>query len=173
MTEKELGKLSRHELLELLLEQTKRVQILEAELSEKSKQLADKDAVIADKDAAIADRRITLDKAGSIAEAALQVSKIFETAQTAADIYLKNIEVHSKRGEELLTGAKIRSEEMLADATKRSEAMLSDAKTRAEVMLSDAKMRCAVLEKQTAERVKAFKDEIGRLNFDWAANPTE
>jgi polysaccharide deacetylase 2 family uncharacterized protein YibQ len=37
------------------------------------------------------DRRIMLDKAGSIAEAALQLNDVFELAQKAADQYLENV----------------------------------------------------------------------------------
>lgn len=144
MTEKELGKLNRRQLLEMLLEQTKRAQELENELQEKNRQLAEKDALLSE-------RSVTLDKAGTIADAALSISRVFESAQTAADIYLKNVEAHSKRGEELLENAKKRSEEMLAE-TKR---------------------RCAAIEKQTAERIKAFKAEVGKLSFDDVKQPSE
>jgi transposase-like protein len=37
------------------------------------------------------DRVILTEKAGSIAEAALQLNKVFETAQMAADQYLMNV----------------------------------------------------------------------------------
>ncbi|MCH5197529.1 MAG: hypothetical protein J1E34_01370 [Oscillospiraceae bacterium] len=155
MTEKELGRLNRRQLLEMLLEQTKRANDLESELEKKEKQLAEKEALLSD-------RRVILEKAGNIAEASLAISKIFESAQSAADIYLKNIEAHSKRGDELLADAKKRSDEMLAEAKKRSDEMLVD-----------AKKRCAVLEKQTADKIRAFKDEVGRLNFSRDSQPSE
>lgn len=77
MTTKELKKLSRTELLEMLLMQTKRVEELEAQLVEVKKQLEDKNIKIA--------------KSGSVAEAALQLNGVFEAAQNAADQYLENI----------------------------------------------------------------------------------
>ena len=77
MTEKELKKLNRKQLLELLLRQTERADQLESELEEAKKQLEDK--------------RITEMEAGSIAQAALQLNGIFEAAQKAADQYLYNI----------------------------------------------------------------------------------
>lgn len=74
-----LKKLTRQELLEMLIQSEKHVEQLERELEEAKKQLAD--------------RRIQLEQAGSIAEAALKISGIFEAAQKAADLYLENIGV--------------------------------------------------------------------------------
>lgn len=82
MTDRELRKLSRAELLEMLLEQSKEVEGLKAQLKEVREQLEDK--------------RIAIDNAGSIAQAALQLNGIFEAAQKAADQYLENIEQLSK-----------------------------------------------------------------------------
>ncbi len=77
MTEKQLRKLKRVELLEMLIEQTKKVSALEKELEELRKE----------KD----NRELVCKRAGSLAEASLQVSGIFATAQEAADVYLENI----------------------------------------------------------------------------------
>lgn len=79
MTDKELRKLSRAELLEMLLEQTKRIEALKAELELKNKELEN--------------RRIMIEKAGSIAEASLRLNEVFEAAQKAADQYLYNIKL--------------------------------------------------------------------------------
>ena len=77
MEDKTLRQLNRQELIELLLEQKKRNDALEAELEEVKKQLEDRDILISE--------------SGSIAEAALKLSGIFEDAQKAADMYLSNI----------------------------------------------------------------------------------
>ncbi|MEE1057695.1 MAG: DNA repair protein [Acutalibacteraceae bacterium] len=77
MTDKELRKLSRAELLEMLIIQTKEVERLGKELEEANHKLED--------------RRILLEKAGSIAEASLMLNDVFEAAQRAADQYLDNI----------------------------------------------------------------------------------
>ena len=37
------------------------------------------------------DRKLTIENAGSIAEASLALNKVFETAQLAADLYIENI----------------------------------------------------------------------------------
>ena len=77
MTSKELRKLSRRELIEVLLAQTREMEQLEAELNSKN-ELLEK-------------REINIRESGSIAEAALRLSGIFEDAQKAADTYLAEI----------------------------------------------------------------------------------
>lgn len=77
MTDKNLRKLNRAELLEMLLEQSKEVERLMAENQRLSEQLES--------------RRITIEKAGSIAEAAMELNGIFEAAQKTAEQYLENV----------------------------------------------------------------------------------
>ena len=77
MTSKELRKLSRKELIEVLLAQTREMEQLKAELNSKN-ELLEK-------------REINIRESGSIAEAALRLSGIFEDAQKAADTYLAEI----------------------------------------------------------------------------------
>ena len=67
MTDKELRRLSRADLLELLLAQRRENEQLRCILDQTQAQLAD--------------RTIQIDKAGSIAEASLQLSGIFNAAQ--------------------------------------------------------------------------------------------
>ena len=74
-----LKKLSRQELLEMLIESERHVEQLEKELEATRKQLED--------------RKIQIENAGSIAEAALKLNGIFEAAQAAADQYLENLGV--------------------------------------------------------------------------------
>ncbi len=77
MTDKELKRLRRPELLEILLAQSREIDALK----EKNGQLARQ----------LESRRIELAEAGSIAEAALRLSGIFEKAQAAADLYLESV----------------------------------------------------------------------------------
>ena len=77
MTDKELKRLSRTELLELLLAQTKEAERLARKL-EKAEQM-------------LADRQLQINKAGDIAQAALAVNGVMEAAQAAAQQYLDNI----------------------------------------------------------------------------------
>lgn len=73
----ELKKLSRADLLELLVAQVKENERLREQLDEAQEQLAD--------------RKIEIDRVGSIAEAALQLNGVFQAAQMAADQYLENV----------------------------------------------------------------------------------
>ena len=87
MTEKELRKLNRAELLELLLELSRENETLQAQLKQT--------------EAALSDRRLQMEEAGSIAEAALRLSGIFEAAQEAADQYLSSVSERTARQEEI------------------------------------------------------------------------
>ncbi|HEL1586959.1 TPA: DNA repair protein [Streptococcus suis] len=78
MADKELKKLKRLELLEILLAQSKEIERLTERVAELEK--------------ALADRQIVYSSAGTLAEAALGVTAIFEEAQKAANLYLENIE---------------------------------------------------------------------------------
>jgi cell division septum initiation protein DivIVA len=75
--EANLKHLSRLELLEMLLDEEKRIASLEKELAQAKAELAK--------------RTILIENSGSIAEAALKLNGIFEAAQAAADQYLENI----------------------------------------------------------------------------------
>lgn len=77
MTDKELKRMSRAELLELLIEQMEENERLRQSLAKAN--------------AALADRQITLDRAGSIAKAALELNKVFEAADLAARQYVENV----------------------------------------------------------------------------------
>lgn len=86
MDAKEYKKMNRRELLELLIDEVKRNSMLEKENESLKKQLAD--------------RLILSDRAGSIAEAALQLNRIFEAADAAAKDYVENVRRLSERKEE-------------------------------------------------------------------------
>ena len=77
MTDKQLKKLSRADLLELLMIQTRETERLQAEL----------DAA----NAKLEDRTLRLNKAGNIAKAALEINGVMEAAQNAARQYLDNV----------------------------------------------------------------------------------
>lgn len=77
MTEKELRRLSRRELLEMLITRTMENERLTEELQQARKELSD--------------RKLIQERAGSMAEAALQLNGVFEAADRAAKQYLENI----------------------------------------------------------------------------------
>ena len=77
MAERELKKMNRSELIEIIYAQQKQ----EHELRDKIKQLEEK----------LTEKNIILEKSGSIAEASLRLNKIFEDAQAAADQYVESV----------------------------------------------------------------------------------
>ena len=83
MTDKELRRLSRGELLEMLIAQTEENRQLKIRLERAEAQLRD--------------RRIAVEKAGSL-EAALQLNRVFEAADKAAQQYLENVRLMSEKG---------------------------------------------------------------------------
>ena len=99
MTQKELKKLNRYQLLELLVMQTERADTLEKTVEELRSRLED--------------RELRLSQMGSIAEASVYLSGVLEAAQTAADLYLDS--------------AKKRSEEMLDEARRQADAIVARA----------------------------------------------
>jgi len=84
--DKRLKKISKKELLEILLAQAKKIEELETELKEVKEELNS--------------RRIEIKKSGSIAEAALKLNGIFELAQKTADEYVENVKERCKQLEE-------------------------------------------------------------------------
>ena len=77
MTDMLLENLSREELLDLALAQQRQIEALQQQLAQQT----------------------AADEAGSIAQAALQLSGVFEKAQQAADVYLENVAAMKLRRE--------------------------------------------------------------------------
>ena len=77
MTEKELLKLKRSEMLEIMLAQSREIDKRREELEEAK--------------AKVEDRELRLKDCGNIAEASLRLTNIFTEAQKAVDLYVENI----------------------------------------------------------------------------------
>lgn len=107
MDDKALRKLSRMELLEMLLEESKENERLRAQIKKLTEQLND--------------RQIQIDDSGSIAEAALKLNGVFDAAQRAAQQYLDNLE-------RMTTETETKCRLMEAETKKRCIAMVRAAK---------------------------------------------
>ncbi len=79
MTDKEFKRLSRSQLIDIIYQ----LQLKEEELIEENKKLKE----------ALEDKRIRMEKAGNIAEAAIGINDVIQSAQNAAEQYLKEIEL--------------------------------------------------------------------------------
>ena len=157
MTEKELKKLSRIDLLEMLLEQSKEVERLNAELKEAQKKLED--------------RSIQLDEAGSIAEAALRLNGIFDIAQIAADKYLDNLQTLSGRTDEICDRKREKCEQEIREKREATERECEELKQKAErfyqekvkeaelksdEMIKDAEMKVEARWNMLSEQLETF-----------------
>lgn len=100
LTEKELKKLNRLQLLELLIIQTEENEKLKKQLEElKIKR---------------AEEAMKISRLGSVAEASVQISGVLTAAQACADLYLET--------------AKIRAEAIVAEAEKKADKISRGAK---------------------------------------------
>ncbi len=129
MTDKEMRKLSRADLLELLIEQSQEVQQLRTWLKQAEEQLASRHLDICD--------------AGSIAEAALRVNGVFEAAEAAAQQYLENIRLLSQRQEEICLqmerDCREKIRQQLAETQAQCDEMIANAKLEAQRCLDESK----------------------------------
>ncbi len=99
MTEKDLKKLNRYQLLELLILQTERADKLQMRVDALETELNNQE--------------IKIMSLGSIAEASLQLGGVFQAAQKSADIYL---DAAKKRAEEIEETARKKAAEILMQA---------------------------------------------------------
>lgn len=116
MTDRELKRLSRGELLEMLIAQTEENQRLQSRLEEVEAQLSD--------------RRIAIEKAGTLAEAALALNGVFEAAEAAAKQYVENIQQLS--GKQTAINQKLQEETEQACQKLRLDAETQAAEIRRE-----------------------------------------
>lgn len=153
MTDQDLKKLNRRELLELLLKQSTEIEALQEQLRRS--------------EAALADRRLRIDQAGSIAEASLQLSGIFEAAQTACQQYTENIQQLNQRQEELCARMERKSREqaaaIVAEAEEKSRQLEQDTQTRCRELLEQAEAESRAYWDTVSAKLQAFSDEHAEL----------
>lgn len=130
MIERDLKKMSRTELLELLLEQSRQLEAAQQEL-EQTRQEQEI-------------RRLELTDAGSIAEAALRINGVFEAAQAAADQYLENIRRFEVEREALCKKAQ-------EEGQREAERILRETEQTCKTMEEETRRKC-LLREQIADR---------------------
>lgn len=141
MTGKELRKLGRPQLLELLVAQGKELEGLKERLAKAEEQLEE--------------RRLAIDEAGSIAEASLTLSGVFEAAEQAAALYMENIKELSSRQEKICA-------EREAKKQKEAEEILKKAQRGADVILNSAREECRRLEEDTRKQCRRLEEDTRR-----------
>ena len=124
-----LQKKSRAELLELLFEQGKQKEALQAELNAANEKLRD--------------RTLRQNQAGTMAQAALALNGVYEAADAAAAQYVEN-----------LRRASIEAfpDTLLADARAQADRILADARAEAAAIVAEAHARARALENKSAKK---------------------
>ncbi len=141
MTDKELKRLSRGELLEMLIQQSKELERLRKQL----------DAA----ESALQNREIAITNAGSIAEAALQLNGVFTAAQDACQQYMENI-CHLSQNQERICAQR--------DAESQAEAkrIVEEARKESEALEHETRMMCAEMVTKAKAESQAYWDEVSR-----------
>lgn len=150
MTEKELQKLNRRRLLELLLIQTERADNLEAELEKTGRKLRNK--------------LLWQKESGSIAEAALKLNGVFEAADAAAAQYLENIRISSEYQDKLREDAEAEARATVERAKKEAE----EIRLEAQGLLDETERICAERTAECDELLRA-----ARLLYEYLSTSAE
>lgn len=142
MDNKELKKIGKKELLEILLSQAKRIEELEEELNKTKKKLESK--------------KITIENSGSLAEASLKLNNIFEVAEASAEQYLFNVKEKCKK---LESDTKKEINKLLEDTEEICKKKKADADTYFEniKLKSQKQNKSIVTNKQKNKKVKLAK----------------
>jgi len=152
MTERELKKLSRIDLLELLVEQSNEVEKLRRQLEESERKLKD--------------RTITIERAGSLAEAAMLINGVIEAAQAACSQYEENIRTLSDQETERCRlreqASKDQAEALMAEAREESRRMLEECRRQCRQLRRETEESCAQLRRKAEEESKAYWDDVSR-----------
>ena len=141
MTDKELRRLGRAELIDILYELQKR----NDDLTAQNLQLRHEQE----------DRQLHLAQAGSIAEAALRVNGVFEAAQAAADQYLLSIRASSAGAEQRIAEAEQRADAIIRAAEQQAQQLIADANAQADASWAQFQ--------QKAEELIRAHDELRAL----------
>ena len=145
MTDRQLRKANRPELLKLLLEEKKCNEALRTQIQQLQLQLEN--------------RQMRMDQAGSLAEAALKLSGIFDAAESACQYYTENIRALSGRQEEICR-------KMEQETREKCDRMLEQAKQMTRVYWEEYKEKCSKYMKSMEEaqhREKEYSDEPAGL----------
>ena len=124
MADRELRRMRRTELVEIIYA-----------LKQSEDQLKAENAALT---AQLQERQIHIENAGSIAQAALELNKVFEAAQTAADEYLHSVQVNN-------ADANVTAANTLAQARSEAQRILAQAQASADSLKAQTEQECAAL----------------------------
>lgn len=136
MNDKELRKASRKELLEIILAQTNRIEELEIALDDVSKKLNSK--------------KIIMKESGSLAEAIIKLSEIFEHADLVAEEYLEKVKENCL----------IMEKETKKECRELKKKMIAEAEKKCQKLEEQAKKQITQKEKKSKNKKANINEEI-------------
>lgn len=136
MNDKELRKASRKELLEIILAQTNRIEELEIALDDVSKKLNSK--------------KIIMKESGSLAEATIKLSEIFEHADLVAEEYLEKVKENCL----------IMEKETKKECRELKKKMIAEAEKKCQKLEEQAKKQITQKEKKSKNKKANINEEI-------------
>ena len=138
VTEKELKKLNRAELLEMLIAQSKKLSRVEEELKTAQKELGR--------------REIAITSSGTLAEAALKLSGIFENADKAAGQYLENLRHQEMKADRIVAEAQAKADGIVSEAQAKADGIVKAAEAQRRSVLAEAARRQGVESEVSAHK---------------------
>lgn len=155
MTDRELKHLSRAELIDIIYELQKQSEAAE----EQNRALT----------AALSDREIRISNAGSIAEAAVGINKVFEAAQAAADQYLQSLKTANAGLAGKLSAAEQQSREIVDKAQRQAAGIIGEAEARARLTTDTARRKADGIVADAEKRARLVMDNANRqAAANWA-----
>ena len=164
MADRELRRMRRAELIEIIYA-----------LKQSEDQLKEENAALT---AQLQDRQIHIENAGSIAQAALELNRVFEAAQAAADDYLHSVQVHREdadvtaantlsqarsEAQRILVQAKADADSLQAQTRQECDAMAAAADQKRTQTEADCKAMVARAEQEVQDRWQAFDRRANEL----------
>ncbi|MCD8074681.1 MAG: hypothetical protein LUF27_06560 [Lachnospiraceae bacterium] len=166
MAEKELRKMNRTELIEIIYALQQNDKILQEETEELRRQLDD--------------RTIRMENAGSIAEAALSLNHIFEDAEAAARQYLDSLKAAHEpqarakdsqtqeagaaqtreNGEDHWNDVQQENDALRKDAQQENDALRKDMQQENDALRKDAQQECDALRKAAQQECDDFRKDV-------------
>ena len=139
MTEKEIRRLSRADLLEMLIEQSVELETLREKCAQAEQKLEK--------------RELNMAKVGTLAEACLRFNGVFDAADAAAQEYMEAVRARMESQRQLC-------DEMERESQELAEKLEQETRRRCSRLEEDTKIRCAEMLTKAKSESEAYWDQV-------------
>ena len=127
MTDREIRRLRRDDLLQILIDQQRRIDELTSSLEETQ--------------AALEAKRVALDDVGSLAEASLKLNGVFEAAERAAKQYADEVRA---RADDILSRSQHEADELTGRSRREADELMAKTWAECEAMVAAARQQAGL-----------------------------